>query len=1257
MSKTFNISSDQDVHLVPWTHRDLKLSISSEDHYSNTSLSPSDSSSSISNLSHREANSLDVDFQEVCVSNVDNPLIDLSQRNMLFGERAKLNQTFIATPVSSNVNFWNENGSEMSSHETGYDNNSSFINTEDGCNHSVTSLDSAEKASQLCPCTTPHRGSAENDCCSLSSGEMVLRSNSFCLEEQSHLVVSSLEDSSTSLPAGHQAMLAESNLSTSLLDVCKKSQEIPTENTNHLRLSMTFIQAEVPNEESDKGTSSCLVTLPSESEEGLLMTFVCETQSADCGKDQFASAEPQLLHFPATYTPEQGKTFVSTLSAVQDSNDDVHTSTPIQNVGNKIPSLPSFSESPCTGRMGSSGQHPVKHQQMPDTSNRLTVGLPLSNSKVKKMKIKKFPKSDFSSVKSKVMTRNFHQMSLPDPVSQHKPSKVHVNKGSDAHKGASMRISTGDVKMVNDAQRHVKTGAASMFPAVDGQSANGSCSPPTHQAANKHDSATQSSNVTSETKFSAQQAGNQTFYISSLGNSPDRIGQTNSKPTPKKAMSNKVEARAGSAIGQDKPPVPKTRPRCSSESSLSSQPIKEKKTILRISNSFIVPRPDPNFSQTNLWNQNFSTKTKRVVQDETMNSPDKNSTREFKKISLVKVSNKSKTAGASRDESKSRFRGLLSPKRTGGTPLTHAPAVTPVPAPSSAGQRQATCGRDECRASKDIHTPQLKQKSTPGRQGPLATGKAPLGTTFAASVKPQLSVFLRCTPTRSSVMGHPPTPASKLPCKTQGRPRSLTEVLHVEPGKVSGGTTGRPTLIKSTLAKTRVGATPSKNFGKPAVATSCKTPASTSKGASNLTVTPLKRTPFARCARVTSNAPVDKNKPKASSHQQQASQQNERNGPPDVVPARVTGTGRKDQSIQQLRELLAASNCRFEAIAIVLQQTLAERDEATRQCRALSQELVHLRGELDCSVQSSELLEKEKEELRVALEGALQKLQEQHQKDLVELEQRLQAFYQTEWDKAHLTYQEEANKCRRLMEQQIEEVQSNHEAMKQELKDSHAEQLQCVNLHYELSLEELSKVHNQELQSREKSLKDTESALNGRIETLTAENNVLIEKLTAEENRRKQLAENSQKDAHTLYLEQELESLKVVLDIKNEQLHQQEKKLMEVDTLKDTNVKLNESLNKVQQENEELNARMDKHAALTRQLSTEQAVLQESLQKESKVNKRLSMENEELLWKLQNGDLSCSRRVSPTSTSPSHSFSLQSPCNSSLLSSPPMSPR
>ncbi|XP_067104363.1 microtubule-associated tumor suppressor 1 homolog A isoform X1 [Osmerus mordax] len=411
---------------------------------------------------------------------------------------------------------------------------------------------------------------------------------------------------------------------------------------------------------------------------------------------------------------------------------------------------------------------------------------------------------------------------------------------------------------------------------------------------------------------------------------------------------------------------------------------------------------------------------------------------------------------------------------------------------------------------------------------------------------------------------------------------------------------------------------------------------------------------------------VDKNRPKANPRNQPPAQPKPTPAPPapshghpDLVlmAGRTRGPAESYQAQwekhKQLRGLLASSDCRFEAVVVVLQQALAQRDEAMKRRKELSQEMIALKGELVSSSHTCDRLKQEKEEALSTMEEVLLKVQEQHGSQLAQLEDRLQTFYQAEWDKVHLTYQQEADKYKALMEQQMGELRATHDDLRQMLENRHSEQLQSVQKQHEDSLEEMRTTHKQELQTLERTLKEAEATLSGQIQELTAENGTLSQRLKAEEDRRRELADKNQKDSHTLYLEQELESLKVVLDIKIKQLHQQEKKLMQMDKLMEKSVKLDECLQKVQQENEDLRARMDKHSALSRQLSTEQAVLQESLQKESKVNKRLSMENEELLWKLHNGDLSSPRKMSPTSPA----LSIQSPRSSAIFSSPPVSPR
>ncbi|XP_061763290.1 microtubule-associated tumor suppressor 1 homolog A isoform X3 [Nerophis ophidion] len=360
----------------------------------------------------------------------------------------------------------------------------------------------------------------------------------------------------------------------------------------------------------------------------------------------------------------------------------------------------------------------------------------------------------------------------------------------------------------------------------------------------------------------------------------------------------------------------------------------------------------------------------------------------------------------------------------------------------------------------------------------------------------------------------------------------------------------------------------------------------------------------------------------------------------------------KKQSIS-FRKVLLQANKGVEALATVIQHLFLEREEVLKEKKDLSKALESLRSELVASSQCCERLHKEKEEVRVNLEEALKELDQSHKEELVQLEDRLRSFYQTEWDKVHKTYQEEADKYRMLMEQQVEELRTRHEAERKTQETRHSQTIESIKQQHETSVQEFKDIEKTNRENLEKTLKKTETTLSDKVNLLSAENEALNEKLKTETDRRRRiLTDKNLRDSHTVYLEQELESLKVVLELKNSQLHQKEKKLMEMHKLVETNVKMEECLRKVQQENEDYRARMDKHAALSKQLSSEQAKLQQTLQKESKVNKRLSMENEELLWKLHNGDLLASpRRLSPTS-----------PCGSpqssaSFAAAAPLSPR
>ncbi|CAL8262917.1 unnamed protein product [Lota lota] len=1327
-NKLFDMSEDHMGNMTgPLSYGGLPLAVSSGYQSSSTPSSETTtpcSSTSPSNLGDLDGNSSpDVHVLACSVmedSHVDSPCPKL---NRLSKVRMNLHQTSFTTPVNDRVNVWNQTLSLMSSPEmASLEGNNLYKNSGDSGDNPrvVTSPESTEGPSPLESCEASRRCSSENNCCSLSSGELVMRSNS--LEDETLPLFSSQEESFMSPAVNSGVFISEAHYaSPHLPDDCEGLQDKKSmESTNPAYFDRTKWHL---TEYEKLNTLNLHVTLPIETEFDFLSTFLHDPSNSDA--DQMAPPSAQASaeagkpsNLNATFVQIHDNTFVDPIPEVEDSAADTQTSTPVLHIGNHF-SLLSFSGSSFSGSTDSPTFCPPQELQIPQTlKQQLDARLSSISDKAVKTDIKTFPKPDYSGVKSRIMTRLSHQLATPGTTPAksmlHKSSKMTgcatpsqvnwkaVNKIATAkltHKTAAISPTTASIGVPKE-KHAVKGDMRKMFIQSDGEdmsAANPSQPGPlsisedaegVSRGSLRNSLGTGNEDASSAlgaelspyseqaasgqevTSLLTQQPFNATFCTSSLLETPDQ----NDDPKPSTEVSHRNGVGSGSASCCDTRPLAIMRSVDSSTSQ--TRPSKEKRSSSPLFNLSSTTRPSVHPGQPKSRNLSNKQDDEAGVQ---MGTPEE-STREFRKIRLVAESPKSKVAeasGSTCDQSKSRLGGrpsprqsrvLLAPRTTGLSPGTR-----PVPL-SSRQRQQGTSGAFQ-RATDLL---QLKQRNIAAHPKALATDKPTMGAPTART-KPAVNGFRPLqSSSRSSPAGPSHAPVSKVPQKAPGPSRSTvlkagnqsgssrnTGSIPGEPDlnmNVTRGSPLRPSSFKTVVLKTRVLAKPLGDHG-PTLATSCKSASSSKPGLARSIVIPLRRTVSSRISQLASSLPAEKSKPKAGSRQQQQPQQRVPHTGQSVggrvpVPTAVgedEPSKRKDPILQKLRELLAAGNHKFEAMAVVLQRTLAERDEAVSRRRELSQELVNLQAELVCSATSCERLEKEKEEVRASVADALRRLEEQHNDELAQLEVRLQAFYQAEWDKVHRTYQEEADKCRTLMEQQIGDLKATHEATKLDLKADHDEHLQDVKRQYEDSLEELRKAQSEELQSLQKTLKEAEATLSGQIQELMEENNTLVQNLKAEEERRKQLAGKSQKDSHTLYLEQELESLKVVLDIKNKQLHQQEKKLLQMDTVVDKSVKLDESLKKVQQENEDLKARMDRHAALSRQLSTEQAVLHQSLQKESKVNKRLSMENEELLWKLHNGELGSPRMVSPTS--PSHTNSFQSPRSSALFSSPPLSPR
>ncbi|XP_037834848.1 microtubule-associated tumor suppressor candidate 2 isoform X1 [Kryptolebias marmoratus] len=359
----------------------------------------------------------------------------------------------------------------------------------------------------------------------------------------------------------------------------------------------------------------------------------------------------------------------------------------------------------------------------------------------------------------------------------------------------------------------------------------------------------------------------------------------------------------------------------------------------------------------------------------------------------------------------------------------------------------------------------------------------------------------------------------------------------------------------------------------------------------------------------------------------------------------------QERQLKALRDELKKMSLGLEAFIITTQHYRLKNETAEECQRKLSLEIQKIREEMASQSLRWERLQQDKAALEVAFEHELQELQLQQEAELAAVEKGLRKCHTAELEHLKVEHRSEMEELTTQQQEQMEEMTVNQQAAIQELRDMHNITMATLHEEHARTMRDLRKAHEQQKSLLEEDFEKLRLSLQDQVDTLTFQNESLKDKAKRFEEALRRSTDEQIIDALAPYqhIEQDLKSLKEVVEMKNQQIHQQEKKISDLERVQaQKNVFLEEKVQVLQQQNEDLKARIDMNLATSRQLSEENANLHESVEKESTEKKRLSRNNEELLWLLQTSPL-----MSPASSPLHRSFSTSPIPSSPLLSSSP----
>ncbi|XP_061183993.1 CAP-Gly domain-containing linker protein 1-like isoform X2 [Saccostrea echinata] len=266
--------------------------------------------------------------------------------------------------------------------------------------------------------------------------------------------------------------------------------------------------------------------------------------------------------------------------------------------------------------------------------------------------------------------------------------------------------------------------------------------------------------------------------------------------------------------------------------------------------------------------------------------------------------------------------------------------------------------------------------------------------------------------------------------------------------------------------------------------------------------------------------------------------------------------------------------------------------------------------------------------LKVEHEKQISWEKEKHEENLTNYRQLAEEYHCKEIDHIKTTHDE-----------MIAEMKADNSLIIQKLKKAQEVDIAALRNKHEEQMEELHKQHRDRLEEITHRFENIKMGLSEKVETLRGECDDLRTRARASEEALLRDSDVKVQMALSPYknLPQEIESLKLVIEIRNEEIQKLKNRNIELEKQAEELRNAKEKIIAQQQKIENLEAIISMKTDHEKQLHDKCQLLMRKCDKESKANKRLSMDFEELIYKVNLSDPGSLENLSKIGGSPSHS--------------------